>query len=651
MAFQVLFEPGNIGSMTLRNRIVMAPMGTGAMQNPDGGFSRRLRDYYEARARGGAGLIMTGSTLMTRVTGAEARRAGATLFLDATYVGGASELCDAVHRHGAKMCIQLTPGEGRLFSYGSESPVAPSDGIRGVWNPRTSSRAASREEIGRIVQDYGTTARLAKSAGFDAIELRAYGGYFVDQFMSSLWNSRDDEYGGDLDGRLKFLMEAIAAVRRGVGQEYPLIVKFTPDHFMEGGRQLEEGLEIARKLEEAGVDALHVDKGCYEVWYHAIAPVHMPLANQIDLAEAVKKAVTIPVIANGKLGVEPGVAAKALHQGKADFIALGRSLLADPDWPRKARNGTPSDIKPCIGCNCCLRRIFEGKYVSCAVNPQTGMEKELRVHPAATPKSVLVIGGGPGGMEAARTAALRGHTVMLCEKGAKLGGALRLASAPPFKRQMAALVDYYAHRLPALGVEIQLGKEMDCPAILERNADTVIVASGAGPMVPGHIADSTTSSVFMAEDVLLGKATPEQLGTKVVVVGGGEVGCETALHVAGLGSQVSVTIIEMLRRILPKTFINTRLLLEDMLRERAIRVHTDARLISVSEKKILVEQEGSEREIEADSVVLAVGYRSEASLAEELNGKVEELFTVGDCNEPRAVLDAVWEGFHAGRQV
>jgi len=652
MRYKRLFEPRKIGEMVVPNRIVMAPMGPGTMQNPDGGFSQRLRDYYEARARGGVGLIMTGATLMTRVTNCEGRKAGSTLFLDATYVGGASELCDAVHRHGARICVQLTPGEGRLFSYRGEIPVAPSDGLKGVWNPRTLSRAATKEEIERIVRDYGYAARLAKAAGFDAIEIRAYGGYFLDQFMSTLWNQRMDEYGGNLDGRLRLLMQAIESVRRSVGKDFPLIVKFTPAHFLEGGRDLEEGLEIARRLEKAGVDALHVDKGCYEVWFHAIPPVHMPLANQLELVKAVKEVVKIPVIANGNLGIDPEVAERALEAGKTDFIGLGRPLLADPEWPNKVRKGELGNIKPCIGCMWgCLKRIFDGKYVSCAVNPQTGMEREFQIEGAVVRKSVLVVGGGPGGMEAARVAALRGHRVTLCEKNPFLGGALRLASAPSFKKRMGLLTDYYARQLATLGVSVELEREMDVDSIVGAKADAVVVAVGAEPVVPARVPGITGNHVHTAEELLLGKVRAERLGERVVIVGGGEVGCETALHLAEQGGGQSIKIIEMLGQILPEAFISVKLLLERRLEESGIRVLCRTRLVGVDAGRIHVEAEGAEKEIDADSVVLAMGYRSHSALGERLKEKELEVYTVGDCNEPRVIMDAVWEGFHVGRMI
>jgi len=651
MNFKKLFKTGKIAGISLRNRIVMAPMGPGSMQNPDGGFSERLRDYFEARAKGGVGLIMTGATGMTRVTRVEARKAGSTLFLDMTYVGGASELCDAIHQHGSKICIQLTPGEGRLFSYSGEIPLSASDGLRGIWDHKVFSRAATKEEIGKIIRDYGNSARLAKKAGFDAIEIRAYGGYFVDQFMSSIWNNRRDEYGGDLDGRLRFLMEAISEVRSVVGKDYPIIVKFTPDHCMEGGRDLDEGLKIAKRLEEAGVDALHVDKGCYEVWYQTIPPVHMPLGNQLDIAEAVKGVVNIPVISNGNLGIEPQLAEKSLEDGKADFVALGRPLLADPDWPKKVEAGMLDDIRPCIGCMSCGERVMGGRYVSCAVNPQTGMEKRYQLGKANQEKRVLIVGGGPAGMEAARVAALRGHKVTLFEKKEVLGGALRVASAAPFKKRMEKLVNYYSFQLTKLKVNVELNKDMDADAIMKEKADIVVIAAGARPYVPENLSETTKDHIYTAERVLLETCNLKQLGERIVIIGGGEIGCETALHLAEGNPKMRILIVELMEKVLSGTHVSVRQLLGKRLNELGIQIQYNSKLVGVNRGRVFLEEKGIKKEISADSVILATGYRSNTKLLAELEGKITELYSIGDCNMPRRVLEAVWEGFHLARMI
>jgi len=647
--FEKLFEPGKIGSMRLKNRIVMMPMGNGFMENPDGGFSRRVRDYFEARAKGGTGLIMTGSTLMTRVTESEPRKAISTLFLDNTYVGGASETCDAVHRHGAKICIQLTAGDGRLWTWGP-TPVSSSDGLPSVFDPNVKSRAATTKEVEKIIEDWGIVAGLVKEAGFDSIEIRAYGGYFTDQFMTALWNRRTDRFGGDLTGRMRYPMEIIKAIRKSCGDDYPIIFKFTPDHGIKGGRQIGEGIEIARMVQDAGVDALHIDYGAWENHYNVIPPVHQPFANQIWLAEKIRNVVNIPVIAHGKLGNKPEIAEEVLRDGKTDYVGLGRSLLTDPEWANKVREGRLADIKPCIGCQKgCLGRIFVGKYVSCAVNPQTGMEREFRLAPAERRKSVLVVGGGPGGAEAARVAALRGHDVTLCEKNAALGGQLRAASHG-VKEQLHILMDYYVVQLAKAGVKVELGRELDVKEILNRRPDVVIVATGAKPILLVPDGGGRPGNVYTVEDILLDQGKID-LGGKVVVVGGGEMGCEIALHLAEKNPGKSVTLVEQFGDLASGAFHSTRLLLKKRVADAGITVLFNTKLVEVRKGTITVDVEGGRKTVDADTVVFSIGYRSNDDLSGTLTGTIPEVYAVGDCNMPRQVLSAVWEGFHAARAI
>jgi 2-enoate reductase len=646
--FEKLFEPGKIGTMELKNRIVMMPMGNGYMESPDGGFSQRTRDYFEARARGGTGLIMTGSTVMTRVTESEGRKSISTLFLDHTYVGGASETCDAVHRHGAKICIQLTAGDGRLWTWGP-TPLSASDGLPSVFDANVKSRAATTGEVEKIIEDWGIVAGLCKTAGFDAIEIRAYGGYFTDQFMTALWNHRTDRFGGDLAGRMRYPMEIIKVIRKACGDDYPIVFKFTPDHGFEGGRTIEEGIRIARMVQDAGVDALHIDYGSWENHYVVIPPVHQPFANQIWLAERIRQVVDIPVIAHGKLGNKPEIAEQVLREGKTDYVGLGRSLLADPEWANKVREGRLADIKPCIGCQKgCLGRIFEGKYVSCAVNPQTGMERDFRLTPAERKKTVLVVGGGPGGAEAARVAAVRGHDVTLCDKNPTLGGQIRAASVHGVKEQLHLLADYYSVQLAKTGVKVELGKAMDAAEVARRKPDVVILATGATPILPVPEGADRPDNAYTVEDVLLDRGQID-LGSKVVVVGGGEMGCEIALHLVQKHRGLSVTLVEQFGELATNAFHSTRLLLKKRVEESGITVMFNTRLAEVGKGKVTVEAGDKRKSVDADAVVFAVGYRSNEVLAEALRGAVPELYTIGDCNKPRQVLGAVWEGFHAAR--
>jgi len=651
--YKELFTPGKIGTMTVKNRIFLAPMGTGALQNPDGGFSERLKDYFEAIAKGGTGLLLTGSTVMTKVTGVDyLRKPLSTIFLDTTYVGGASEMCDAVHRWGGKMCIQLTPGDGRLWSHAGETPVSASDGLSPVLPPNILSRAATLEEIKTIVKDYRRVATLCKQAGFDAIEIRAYGGYFTDQFMTAAWNKRTDEYGGNLDGRLKLLMEMIQAVREGAGDDYPLIVKFSPLHYFEGGRTIDEGIEIAQRLEAASVDALHLEKGSHENWWDVIPPQLMPFANQLDISEIIKKVVKIPVMGNGKLGIKPELAEQALADGKIDFIGLGRSLLSDAQWANKVKEGRLQDVKHCIGCQAgCLGRIFVGKYISCALSPGTGNEKERRLEPACRKKTVLVIGGGPGGIEAALTASRRGHDVTIVEKEPELGGALRAASVMPFKSQMQMLRDYYTVQLSKEGVNIECGTTATRKTIEEKKPDAVVVATGATPKAIGNFDDTNKKNVFTTEQVLFDQSLLAKLGKKVVLAGGGEIGCEVALYLLEKRPDLDITVVEMLSDIALYSNPTLSWYLRHRFKELGVKLLLDSKIIGIGDEQIEIERGGSNVAVQADAVILALGYESNNDLAKELEGSANELYVVGDCLSPRKVIDAVWEGFEAGRTI
>jgi 2-enoate reductase len=485
---------------------------------------------------------------------------------------------------------------------------------------------------------------MAKIAGVDAIEIHGYGGYLIDQFQTALWNKRTDEYGGDLDGRLRFTMELIGATRSAVGADLPIIFKFTPDHYIEGGRTMEEGLEIARRLERAGVDALHVDGGCYEVWNRAVPSMYEPPACQIELAAAVREVVEVPVIANGKLG-NPELAESVIEEGKTDFVAIGRPLLADPDWTNKVKAGKLDDIRPCIGCNeACIGRGYEMKYLSCTVNPLTGMEKEYALTGVGSRKSVLVIGGGPGGMEAATVAASRGCEVTLWEKSERLGGKLNLASAPDFKQDIRPLTAYLSRQVEKTGVKVALGRAATASLVAEMNPDVVIIATGSVPRLP-DISGVEASNVFNMVDLFQEERDP---GDDVIVAGGGLCGCETAAYLAGQGKKV--TIVEMADELMPEGVnINTMMGVHALLAQRGVEVLTGATLVEVNRGSAVVEASGGARELKADSVVAATGFAADLTLRDALEGRVPEVVAIGDCSEPRNILGAIWEGFHAAR--
>jgi len=415
---------------------------------------------------------------------------------------------------------------------------------------------------------------------------------------------------------------------------------------LEGGRGIEEGLEIARALEAAGVDAFHIDAGCYETRYWALPPPTQPPGCMVDLAALTKKAVKVPVTAGGRLGY-PHLAESILQEGKADFVALGRPLLADPDWPNKIREGRPEDIRPCIGCfEGCITRIYDKKYLSCAVNPATGMERDFVIEPAPKAKNVLIIGGGPAGMEAARVAALRGHRVTLWEKGNALGGSLVPASGPDFKKDFGDLIQYQGGQLKKLGVAVEFSKQATQAHILQMKPDVLFMATGSIPMIP-EIPGVKKEKVGTAIDILLGK---KRAGESAVIIGGGLVGCETALFLVQEGK--GVTLIEILSDIAGDVFISAQQHLKKLLADAGAKVLTETRVVEIREEGVLISDRHGQRSLlAADLIILAVGLKAGETGFDEIKSQIPEVYAIGDCVAPRRVINAIWEGFRLARLV
>lgn len=645
-----LFEPGKIGTLSIKNRIVMAPMGTIGLVEMDGRFAQRGIEYFATRARGGVGLITTGCILVDNEV--EPKVEDYWSFMpridSVRFVTGLSELADAIHDYGARLSVSLTGGYGRVISRKvfplARQPVAPSPGPW-LWDNSVTTRELTTAEVEKIVKAFELAAERVRAAGIDAVEIHGHEGYLIDQFMTALWNKRTDKYGGDLDGRLRFPIEIIEAIKRGAGRDFPVIFRYGAKHYLPGGRDIAESQEIAKRLEQVGADALHIDAGVYETWHWAHPPTYQPPGCLVDMAEAIKKVVTIPIIAVGKLGY-PELAERVLEEGKADFIALGRPLLADPEWPIKVKEGRLEDIRMCVGDHDgCIARIFSYKYLSCTVNPTAGMERELAITPAEKVKSVLVIGGGPAGMEAARVAASRGHRVTLWEKRRQLGGNLLVASVPDFKRDLREYIKYLSTQIKKLDVDIELEKEATPELVQKMAPQVVFVATGATPIVP-EIKGIDRDTVVTAIDLLLGKS---EAGKSVVVAGGSIIGCEVAAYLGQRGKQV--TLVEMLEDIIIDMSRPGRIQLLEMLGEAKVKVLTNTKLLEITGEGVIIESNGQKTILEADSVVLAVGLKPETALSEELRDRVPELYTIGDCVEPRRLINAVWEAYRTARLI
>ena len=639
-----LFEPVRIGKLELKNRIVMPALNT-KLGTEFGAVSNRMIDYFAERAKGGVGLIIIENTCVDWPVG----KAGTNPIRadEWKFVQGLHDLADAVHAYGARIATQLqhTGRQGSsLTSAEGQQLVAPS-AIPCLPTGAEMPRELTVEEIEILIGKFIMGATITKMAGFDALEIQGAHGYLIEQFMSPYTNQRTDEYGGDLEGRMRFALKIIEGIRISVGPDFPIIYRLSADEYIEGGLTLEDNKIIAQRLEAAGVDAISVSAAIYESppWFSRIFPtMGMPEGCNVQLAEEIKKVVGVPIIVAGKLG-NPALAEQVLKGGKADLIAMGRSLLADPELPQKAAEGKLKDIRPCIYCNeACAGNISRFWSIECVVNPALGREREYKIEPARVSKRVLVVGGGPAGMEVARVAALRGHDVVLYEKERKLGGQLIVASVPQFKKPLQEFVEYLKSQLKEVGVKVELGKEVTPALVRELNPDVVILATGASPFVP-DISGVGGSNVATAIQVLQGE---KQVGEKIVIIGGGQVGSELALFLAERGKKVSI--VEMLYGVALDMNLFSRFYLLDKLGELGVEILANTTAKEIMDKRVVaLDAEGNRQSIEADTIVLATGFRSNNGLEKKLKGKVPEVYTIGDC----VSLGKVWGAIHSAWRV
>ena len=641
-----MFEPAFLGPLEVKNRLVMAPVST-RMASEIGGVTQRQIKYYAERAKGGIGTIITEITCVDHPLG-ETGPTNMTLH-DNAYIGGHNELVEAVHAYGAKIICQLVHAgrQTRPSSIQGQQPVAPSAIPCRFLN--VMPRELTTEEAEEVIRKFIAAAVRAKTAGYDGVEVHGAHGYLIAQFMSLNSNKRTDKYGGNFRNRMNFPLEIIRGIKKSVGQNYPLLFRFSAEEFVEEGRSLEESKEVARILEGEGVHALDVSAGAYDSMPTLIEPMSYEEGWKIYLAEEIKKVVKIPVIGVGVIRT-PAVAEKILRENRADFLALGRALIADPHWPNKAREGREDEIIRCISCNtgCIGGRIFRDLHIRCAVNPVTGREEEYgTLLPRTKKKKVLIVGGGPAGMEAARVAKLRGHRVTLVEKSARLGGQLRLAAVPPGKDKITWCSDYLMGQIKKLKVQVLLKQEGTPGYVQKLKPDVVIVATGAHPWIP-DIPGIQGPRVITAWEVLEKKKKVE--GAHLVVAGGGTVGCETALFLASPGRKV--TLVEMLEAIALDMEPINRMDLLEKIRKAGIEVLLRKTVRQITEKGIFVSDEGGKEDlIPADRIVLAFGVEPENSLALQLEGRVPELHVIGDSRRAGKIIDAVYDGHRIARLI
>ncbi|MDI3534838.1 MAG: hypothetical protein PWQ82_1203 [Thermosediminibacterales bacterium] len=633
-----LFSAVRIGKIEIPNRLIVAPMVMNYCNN-DGTATERYIAYHEAKAKGGWGLIITEDYAIDPKGRGFSNIPG---LWDDSQIESHSELTKRIHKYGTKIVAQIYHAgrQTNHFVIGSQ-PVAPSP------IPCPSNQEIPHEltikEIQDMVEKFGDCALRAKKAGFDGVEIHGAHGYLIAQFMSPYSNKRTDEYGGSFLNRMRFPLEIISDIRAKAGNDFPIIFRISADEFVPGGRTIEDTKAIAILLEKAGINAIHVSAGVYASAEAIIPPSAVRHGWITDFAAEVKKVVSIPVITVGRIN-DPFLAEEIVSSGKADLVSMGRGSLADPELPNKAAAGKFDEIRHCIGCmQGCIERLFKNIDVKCLVNPTLGREIEFAIKPATSKNKVFIAGGGPAGMEAAIVAAQRGYEVHLYEKTDKLGGQYDLAAVPPNKGEFATFTAWQKTQLKKLDVNVYLNTELTTEIVDSEKPDVVIVATGGRPAIP-NIPGVDRPNVVTAHDVLKGKV---DVGHKVIVIGGGMVGSETADHLANHGKEV--TILEQLPEIAKDVQDSVRYFLLKDLKENNVDIYTNTPVKEIVDDGVIVDRNGKEEKIgPADTIVLAVGVKPVNELVNKLEGKVNKLITVGDALEVRKALEAIEEGYKAG---
>ena len=680
--YEALFTPMKIGGTTIKNRIVLVAMeGTGMLEGMVGyKFNPHCRDYYIERAKNNVGLMIPGMLPVRSFAGnkymGDAEKA---------MMGPVKELLDEVHGYGAKVFFQLGAGMGRamvavpmlrklyynkFMGWTAKTLAgmdihrifrAPDDGLPNVWDTNIKSTAMSKEEIHDIVQAFGKAAALCKRAGVDGIEIHAvHEGYLLDQFTISSTNHRTDEYGGSLENRFRFVCEIIQEIKKTCGKEYPVSVRYSVEsktigfnvgalpgeEYKEFGRSLEEGIQGAKLLEAAGADLLDADNGSYDSWYWAHPPMYMPLSCNLESSAAIKPHVGIPVICSGRME-NPATATQAVESGMIDAVGIARQFLCDPEYVTKVKENRIEDIRPCIACHngCFGVSKYKGNpgdlpsipMGHCALNPVTLAEQKYKIVPAAQKKNIAIIGGGIGGMEAARLCTLRGHRVTLYEKSGELGGVFISATTPHFKEKDRMLLEWYIRQMKKLNITIKLNTEVKPEQLPSLGADEIIIATGSKPRripVPG--ADG--AHVLEAIEYLRGA---KEVGQNVVVIGGGLTGCEIAYDLILKGkTPVIVEMQDDILKIHGLSAANANML-RDIFRHYETPIHLEAKVVGISESGVEIETPQGRQIIPADSVVTSIGYTS-TPLIEQA---AEHTHVIGDAAKEGNLLTVIWGAY------
>jgi 2,4-dienoyl-CoA reductase-like NADH-dependent reductase (Old Yellow Enzyme family)/thioredoxin reductase len=640
MVLEHLFSPFEIKGIHLSNRIVMPGLASFLVED-DGSITEKTIEHYRKRAAGGPAMVIVEACAVSPegiVSPHQAR------IYDDRFIEGLSRIAKVMKGEGAVPALQIHHG-GRQTSARiiKRKPVAPSNlpcpTISGDVEP------LSKDGIQEIVFRFGESARRAVEAGFELIEIHGAHGYLVNQFLSRFSNIREDEYGGDLRGRTRFSIEIIQEVRSRVGPDFPISFKISAQEFVPDGLTTQESIEILKILIPAGLDIVQVSAGNDATPEWICQPMFMEKACLSDSSAEIKKALNIPVMTVGRIN-DPLVAESIIREGVADLVCMGRGLLADPEMPKKAKEGNLDDIRICIACNTCMESIFKKGHVECLVNPSLGREKEMELKPADVRKKVMVIGGGPGGLHVAWVAAMRGHDVHLYEKQSRLGGQLILGSVTKYKKEILSLIEYQIKQIEKSQVKTHLNFEVTLDTVKQEKPDVIVLSTGSMPIKPAI--PGIDSPIVLDLQTILNGEKPAQVRT--VVVGGGPTGCEVAHHLAEHGCPV--TIVEQLPKIAQQLESITRKVLINQLRGYHVRVMTGHRLSRIEPNGVYVTgADASEVFLEADAVVVTIGNRPDNRLHEQIKSLGIPTHQIGDCLEPRSAKTAISEGAAIGRAI
>ncbi len=642
-----LNEPIKIGNKIAKNRIFMPPLSTNLGNK--GYVTDELINHYKRRALGGVGLFITE---VVTVEPTYVYLPGDMSIYDDSYIEGWKKLVDAVHEYNSLILPQLFHPAYMAYPLpNTPQLIAPS--WIGPSYLKESPREVSKEELKDIILKFANAAYRVKLAGGDGVEIHAAHAHgLLGGFLSPYYNKRCDEYGGDLESRLRLTLEVIEAVRDKCGKDFIIDVRISGDDYFDGGNNLADMVYVAKRLEESGVDMIHVSGGMTILRGSAIPPAGTKMGSHQEAAKEIKKHVSIPVITVGRI-LEPWIANELIDNNVCDAVLVGRANLCDPDFANKAIDGRSDEIRPCIGCLKCLNGIMFGKRISCSVNPSFELINEDTITKSEIKKNYLVVGAGPAGLEASYILKKRGHNVVVLEKNNIPGGLLNAASVPIAKNDLTKLTKYLYQRAIKSGVMINFNTNVTTNLIKEKYSDYEIILSiGARPVIIDSLKGFKLS--LTCEDVLLGKANP---GRKVVILGGGSVGCETADYLAPLVNDLAprnrdITIIEALPYMMMKDASSSRSAVMKRLQNKGVKLINNAIVREVTANTITYEQNGVKYKInDADSLLFAVGYKPNEDFINEIKNLGNKCYVIGDAEKSASVKEAISSAFELAKNL